>query len=87
MGREPHGACICSVRFSRHRHTPCTVTEAPPELPQTLSGGVSQFHLGPISTEGATLQGGWLGLRLAGGCTVRAGPSRVPGTGSRRRLR
>lgn len=83
MGREPHGARICSVRFSRHRHTPCTVTEAPPELPQTLSGGVSQFHLRPISTEGATLQGGWLGLRLAGGHSAgRLLSSSVPGVPS-----
>lgn len=64
--------------------SPCTVTETPPELPPKLSPA---GFLSSISTERATLQGGRFGLRRAGGCAVRAGPSRLPSPTSRPRFR
>lgn len=64
--------------------SPCTVTEAPPELPPKLSPAGFLSSISPISTEPATLQGGRLGLRRAGGLRSagRLLSSSVPGVPS-----
>lgn len=56
-------------RWSCHRHPPCTVTEAPPELPHPLSGGV----FCPISSSSQVVVGFW---KPAGSVSASQGAAR-----------